>query len=86
MSPDMGGHMCLLPREKLVPPMDIKYGSQGSLMEQRQMRVVNLIEFWELALNSSYSRCLIGPFDVYLVLFGDCITKNLKQAKMPLHG
>ena len=84
-SSNWGGHMCFVGREKLIPPMDVEYGSQWCLVEQRQMRLVNLMEFWGLPLNSSSSRCLIGPSNVCLVLFEDCNTKNLKQAKKPLH-
>ena len=55
--------------------MDIEYGSQGCLMEQRQIRVLNLMEYWGL----------LGPFNVCLSLFEDWNTKNKKLAKMPLY-
>ena len=65
--------------------MDVEYGSQGCLMEQRQRDCLIWWYFVVLTLNSSASRCSIGPFNVCLVLLEDCNTKNLKQAKMPLH-
>ena len=66
--------------------MDAEYGSQGCLMEQRQMRMVNLIESWDLALTSSASRCLKGEIQCLLFMFEDCNTKNPNMAKMSLHG
>ena len=66
MTSNLVGHRAFLVRAKLIPPMDVKYESQGCLMEQRQMRLVNLIEFWGLTLNSSTSGCAIGEFNVGL--------------------
>ena len=52
-----------------MPLMVVKYGSQVCLVEQRQMRLVNLIEVWGFTLNySSSSRCSIGQFNVCLFL------------------
>ena len=61
--------------------MNAKCGSQGCLVEQRQRRLVNLMESWGLCLISFASRLFSWTFECCLILFEDCNTKKSKTGQ-----
>ena len=76
----------LCSKTKSEPADGCPIWSQSCLMEQRQMRLVNLIKFWGFTFSASASRYSIRLLIVCLFLFEDCNTNNLKLTKMSAWG
>ena len=77
---NLGHHRFFVSGEKVVTLMDVKYGSQGCLMEQRQLRLLfyrsRILGIIPQFLASS---SLLGPFIVWLVLYEDWNNNKTKN-------
>ena len=60
------------------------YIEQGAAQLQYLLKCLHTDGILGITLNSFVSRCFVGPFNVYLVLFEDCNAKNPSGSKLCL--